>query len=82
MKSCNVEFARACTPIILTAAGTLIGIFAIAKDLDATRTTAAMGLAGTALAGAAGLAQSPKESDFSGRLKEDSSQLNASVSTQ
>jgi hypothetical protein len=76
MKSLDAESIRAITPIVLTGAGTLIGIFAIVLDIDANRTTAAMGLAGTALAGAAGLAQPGKnESDFSVRQKGDDLQV-------
>ncbi|MBI4781630.1 MAG: hypothetical protein HY785_09900 [Oscillatoriophycideae cyanobacterium NC_groundwater_1537_Pr4_S-0.65um_50_18] len=75
MKFLDADLVRAITPIVLAGSGTLIGIFAIVQNLDPTRTTAAMGLAGTALAGAAGLAQGKTESDFSVRQKGDSLQI-------
>ena len=57
----NAELIRALTPIILAIIGGIIGISAIlSADIDANKLTAAMGLAGTALAGASGLAQSNK----------------------
>lgn len=58
------ELVRAFTPIVLGLMGTVIGITALltaGHDGD-TRLTAGLGLAGTAIAGAAGLAQ-PHKSD-------------------
>ncbi|MGQ4646580.1 hypothetical protein [Lyngbya aestuarii] len=54
------ELIRAFTPLFLGTMGTLIGMTALltAQDHQDTRLTAALGLAGTAIAGAAGLAQS------------------------
>ncbi len=52
------ELIHALTPIIIAIIGGLIGVFAIlSHDIDSNKLTAAMGLAGTALAGASGLAQ-------------------------
>jgi hypothetical protein len=58
------ELVRAFTPIFLGLMGTVIGLTALVtagKGQDA-RLTAGLGLAGTAIAGAAGLAQ-PHKSD-------------------
>lgn len=50
----NSEVLRALTPMFMAFVGGLIGVVAIAVDGD----VAAFGLAGTAIAGAAGLSQS------------------------
>ena len=61
MKSLDPEMIRALTPILLTTAGAAIGIVALVSSGDNdTKLTSAMGLAGTAIAGASGLAQSTK----------------------
>jgi hypothetical protein len=67
MKSWNPEIIRATTPILLASVGALIGICVVLNPyIDSNKATAALGLAGTAIAGAAGLAQTGKnESDFS-----------------
>lgn len=55
----NSEFIRALTPISLAIIGGVIGVSALfLPDITDTKLTAAMGLAGTSVAGAAGLAQS------------------------
>ncbi len=64
-QSLDVEVIRALTPIFIAGIGGLIGILLVLftvfnKDVDATKFTAAMGLAGTAITGAAGLAQPGK----------------------
>lgn len=53
--SWNPEVIQALTPIFLATIGCVIGIGALFVPAD--RATAAMGLAGTAIAGAAGLAK-------------------------
>jgi hypothetical protein len=55
------ETIRALTPIILATIGGAIGIAVlIAPGINEAKWTAGFGLAGTAIAGAAGLAQSTK----------------------
>lgn len=57
----NPELIRALTPITIAVIGGIIGVSAIFSSIeDNNKLTAAMGLAGTALAGASGLAQSNK----------------------
>lgn len=56
----NTELLRALTPILIAAIGGVIGVSAIFSPVAGERLTAAMGLAGTAIAGASGLAQSNK----------------------
>ncbi|MBD1822692.1 hypothetical protein H6F51_09300 [Cyanobacteria bacterium FACHB-DQ100] len=67
MKFWNPEVIRSATPLVLAGVGAAIGILVVVnKDVDKEKATAAFGLAGTAIAGAAGLAQSGKsDSDFS-----------------
>lgn len=67
MKSWNPEIIRSATPLVLAAVGAVIGVLVVVnKDVDQQKATAAFGLAGTAIAGAAGLAQSSKsDPDFS-----------------
>lgn len=60
MKLLTPEFMNSLTPIIIAAIGGIIGIAALFITDDATKSTSAMGLAGTAIAGGAGLAQSGK----------------------
>jgi hypothetical protein len=55
------EVVRACTPITLAVIGGIIGVSAIfSPNIDSSKLTSAMGLAGAAIAGAAGLAQPNK----------------------
>lgn len=58
----DVEVIRALTPIFIAAIGGLVGtglliVVLFKPDVDATKFTAGMGLATTAITGAAGLAQ-------------------------
>lgn len=67
------ETIRAFTPICLGAIGGLIGVCVIFKpNLDAGNFTAGLGLAGTAIAGASGLAQPIKDSSDSVQVNEGS----------
>ncbi|MBD0265320.1 MAG: hypothetical protein ICV78_22145 [Tolypothrix sp. Co-bin9] len=67
MKDFNPEIIRAMTPIFIASVGAIIGVAALfSPDISDAKTSAGFGLAGTAIAGAAGLAQSSKnEQDFS-----------------
>jgi hypothetical protein len=69
----NPEIIQALTPMFLAMIGCVIGVCALFLPSDSTgnnnRATAAMGLAGTAIAGAAGLA---KNESYSGEKKSDS----------
>ncbi|MBW4442541.1 MAG: hypothetical protein KME10_15175 [Plectolyngbya sp. WJT66-NPBG17] len=67
MKFWNPEVIRSTTPLVLAGVGAAIGVLVVVnKDVTEQKATAAFGLAGTAIAGAAGLAQSGKsDSDFS-----------------
>ncbi|MGH2413661.1 MAG: hypothetical protein ACRDEA_08210 [Microcystaceae cyanobacterium] len=56
----NPEIIRASTPIFIAAIGGFIGIAVLVSPGKAEKWSAGMGLAGTAIAGAAGLAQSTK----------------------
>ncbi|MDJ0900361.1 MAG: hypothetical protein QNJ55_16275 [Xenococcus sp. MO_188.B8] len=61
MKSTNsTELIRALTPITIAVIGGIIGLTAIFSQAQGENLTAAMGLSGTAIAGASGLAQSNK----------------------
>ncbi|ELS01881.1 hypothetical protein Xen7305DRAFT_00015880 [Xenococcus sp. PCC 7305] len=53
----HVEIIRALTPITIALIGGIIGGYALFLEVEETRLTAAMGLAGSAIAGASGLAQ-------------------------
>lgn len=61
------EVIEAITPLFLATVGALIGVVVLVQpDADGTKTTAGLGLAGTAIAGAAGLARTGRsEQDFS-----------------
>ena len=61
MKSITPEFINSLTPIVSATIGGIIGVAAlfIITD-DPAKSSSAMGLAGTAIAGASGLAQSSK----------------------
>ena len=66
MKFFTAEFMNSVTPIVIAAIGGIIGVSALFIE-DNDKTSSAMGLAGTAIAGAAGLAQSSRgESTISG----------------
>lgn len=78
MKFLYPEAIRAITPLLLASVGALIGVCVVMnKDIQGEKSTAALGLAGTAIAGAAGLAQSGKsEPDFSVRKEGEKLQVN------
>jgi len=59
----KVELVRASTPLMLAAVGCVIGLFTLFMKPDADVKTAGLNLAGTAIAGAAGLAQSHNRQD-------------------
>ena len=67
MKNSIPEVIEALTPLVLATIGALIGVVVLVQpEINETRATAGLGLAGTAIAGAAGLARSGKsEQDFS-----------------
>jgi hypothetical protein len=67
MKSLNAEIIRAMTPIFIASLGAIIGVAALfSPGIDEHKSSAGLSLAGTAIAGAAGLAQSSKnEPDIS-----------------
>lgn len=66
MKSSLTEVIEATTPLFLAAVGAVIGVVVLVAPISDTRATAGFGLAGTAIAGAAGLARTGKgEQDFS-----------------
>ncbi len=77
MKSLNPEVIRALTPIFLASVGASIGIVALfAPSQSEAKWSAGLGLASTAIAGAAGLAQTSKqETDFSVRQQKDDLQI-------
>ncbi len=61
MNYSNSEVIRAVTPIIIAISGSVIGLCVVMnQEVTGEKATGAFGLAGTALAGAAGLAQSVK----------------------
>ncbi len=67
MKNSIPEIIEALTPLFLATIGGVIGIVALVQpEVDDTKMTAGLGLAGTAIAGTAGLARTGKnEQDFS-----------------
>lgn len=61
MKSINPEVIRAITPLYLASIGGVIGISVMfSPTINEAKWASALGLAGTAIAGAAGLAQTSK----------------------
>lgn len=61
MKLINPEVIQALTPVYIATMGLIIGcLVLINPQLKESQSTAGLGLAGTAIAGAAGLAQSSK----------------------
>lgn len=62
MKPITPELINSLTPIFIALIGGIIGVAVIVKtsDNDSAKWAAGMGLAGTAIAGASGLAQSGK----------------------
>jgi hypothetical protein len=67
MKYLTPEVIRAMTPIFIASVGAIIGVATLfSPNMTDAKTSAGFGLAGTAIAGAAGLAQGSKnEQDFS-----------------
>nr|WP_322721337.1 hypothetical protein [Nostoc sp. ChiQUE02]MDZ8234445.1 hypothetical protein [Nostoc sp. ChiQUE02] len=67
MKSLNPEVIRAITPMFMATIGAVIGVAVlVSPKITDAKWSAGLGLAGTAIAGAAGLAQTSKnEPDFS-----------------
>ena len=76
------EILRAATPLFLAAIGGVIAVAVVCSpNLSDVKMTAALGLAGTAIAGAAGLAQpGNNESDFSATQEGNKIKINASTS--
>jgi hypothetical protein len=61
MKEMTSDVIRACTPLFLATIGGLFGLAVLTQpQMDEGRWAAGLGLAGTAIAGAAGLAQNTK----------------------
>ena len=67
MKNSIPEVIEAITPLVLATIGAVIGIVVLIQPgINDTRATAGFGLAGTAIAGSAGLARTSRsEQDFS-----------------
>ncbi|MDZ8054458.1 MAG: hypothetical protein RMX68_002380 [Aulosira sp. ZfuVER01] len=67
MKFLTPDFIRAITPLFMAGIGAVIGVAVlVSPNANDAKWSAGFGLAGTAIAGAAGLAQTSKnESDFS-----------------
>lgn len=66
MKSITPELINALTPLFIATIGGIIGVtvlLAPSSQDDPSKWASAMGLAGTAIAGAAGLAQSGKNNE-------------------
>ncbi|MCV3215158.1 hypothetical protein OGM63_16845 [Plectonema radiosum NIES-515] len=82
MKSLTPETIRAMTPIFIATLGAIIGIAALfSPGINEHKVSAGLSLAGTAIAGAAGLAQSSKnEPDFSVKQEGDSLQVKTPAS--
>jgi hypothetical protein len=69
-KEMNPELVRACTPVFLATIGGVIGLAAVLCPLSDGQRSSGMGLAGTAIAGAAGLAQNTKnEANITGKMQ-------------
>ncbi|WP_019503837.1 hypothetical protein [Pleurocapsa sp. PCC 7319] len=66
------EVIEAITPLFLATIGAVIGVVVLIQpEINETRATAGLGLAGTAIAGAAGLARTGRsEQDFSVKQKD------------
>ena len=65
MKLITPEFIDSLTPILIAMIGGIIGVTVLVTDGDDAKWSSGMGLAGTAIAGAAGLAQSSKSEQSS-----------------
>ncbi|MEM8805278.1 MAG: hypothetical protein AAGF01_04535 [Cyanobacteria bacterium P01_G01_bin.38] len=72
MKKLTPEFLRAITPLFLAGIGGVIGVVVLfIPALDDAKWSSALGLAGTAIAGGAGLAQSNDKGESSSVEKEE-----------
>ena len=72
MKDSTPEFIRAITPLFLASIGGLIGVVVLlVPTMDAAKSSSALGLAGTAIAGAAGLAQSNDKSETNASIEKE-----------
>ena len=68
MKNSIPEVIEAITPLFLATIGAVIGVVVLVQPISDTKATAGLGLAGTAIAGAAGLARTSRgEQDFSAK---------------
>jgi hypothetical protein len=82
MKSLTPEVIRAITPMFMATIGAVIGVAVlVSPKITDAKWSAGLGLAGTAIAGAAGLAQSSKnEPDFSVNKQGDNLQVKTPAS--
>jgi hypothetical protein len=82
MKSNIPEIIRAITPMFLATMGMFIGVAVlVSPNISDAKWNAGLGLAGTAIAGAAGLAQGNKnEQDFSVKQQGDNLQITTPAS--
>ncbi|BAY30623.1 hypothetical protein NIES2107_24680 [Nostoc carneum NIES-2107] len=77
MKDVTPELIRAITPIFMATVGAVIGVTVLVSS-NGNDKSAGLGLASTAIAGAAGLAQNSKnETDFSVKKQGDDLQVKA-----
>lgn len=77
MKYLTPEIIRAMTPMFIASVGAIIGVAVLfSPGISDAKTSAGFGLAGTAIGGAAGLAQGSKnEPDFSMNKEGDNFQV-------
>ncbi|OUL18467.1 MULTISPECIES: hypothetical protein [unclassified Nostoc] len=77
MKSLTPDLIRAITPLFMAGVGAVIGVAVlVSPNTTDAKWSAGLGLAGTAIAGAAGLAQTSKsEPDFSVKKQGDTLQV-------
>lgn len=82
MKSLTPEVIQAITPIFMATIGGVIGVAVlVSPNITDAKWSAGLGLAGTAIAGAAGLAQSSKnEPDFSVKKQGDNLEVSTPAS--
>ncbi|MFN6486559.1 MULTISPECIES: hypothetical protein [unclassified Nostoc] len=82
MKSLTPEIIRAITPMFMATIGAVIGVAVlVSPKINDAKWSAGLGLAGTAIAGAAGLAQNSKnEPDFSVKKRGDNFEVETPAS--
>jgi uncharacterized membrane protein len=82
MKSLTPEVIQAITPIFMATIGGVIGVAVlVSPNITSSKWSAGLGLAGTAIAGAAGLAQNSKnEPDFSVKTRGDNLEVETPAS--